>query len=232
MRRLCLLPLLLLLPHYVHSRNIWGVYKSCLSDRPLLTKSTTSAVIMSISDVLCQKLEQSIDIYHHHTSQQSRVAINNENSKPSPQLDWHRTRQVAITGFTWSGPISHTWYAILEHLVTIKDKLIGLIIRMILDACLFSPVAVAGYFIWRTILEGGGSNDIVAKLRDSYLNALLASFRFWPCANIINFSLVPVEYRVLYNNMLSLFWNGYLSHINNIATKIHIEDEIIKSKAT
>lgn len=224
MRRLCLLPLLLLLPH-VHSRNIWGVYKSCLSNRPLLTKSTTSAVIMSISDVLCQKLEQ-----RWISSQQSRVAINNENSKTSRQLDWHRTRQVAITGFTWSGPISHTWYAILEHLVTIKDKLIGLIIRMILDAFLFSPVAVAGYFTWRTILEGGRSNDIVAKLRDSYVNALLASFRFWPCANIINFSLVPVEYRVLYNNMLSLFWNGYLSHINSMA-KNHIEDER-KSKAT
>ena len=227
MRRLCLLPLLLLLPHYVHSRNIWGVYKSCLSDCPLLTKSTTSAVIMSIGDVLCQKLEQSIE----YGSQQSRVAINNENSKPSPQLDWHRTRQVAITGFTWSGPISHTWYAILEHLVTIKDKLIGLIFRMLMDAFIFSPVAVAGYFIWRTILEGGGSKDIVAKLRDSYVNALLASFRFWPCANIINFSLVPVEYRVLYNNILSLFWNGYLSHINSMA-KNHIEDEIIKSKAT
>ena len=102
---------------------------------------------------------------------------------------------------------------------------------MFMDAFIFSPVAVAGYFILRTILEGGGSNDIVAKLRDSYLNALLASFQFWPCANIINFSLVPVEYRVLYNNMLSLFWNGYLSHINSISTK-HIEDERIISKVS
>ena len=126
MQRLCLIPLLLFLPH-VYSRNIWSVYKSCLSNRPLLTKSTTSAVIMSISDVLCQKLEQSIDQSFSSCHQSLRVAINNENSKTSRQLDWHRTRQVAITGFTWSGPISHTWYAILEHLVTIKDKLIGLI---------------------------------------------------------------------------------------------------------
>ena len=223
-------------------QEISGVYKSCLSNRPLLTKSTTSAVIMSISDVICQKLEQSIDI--HHTSQQSiaRVAITNENSNTSPNensktsplnhIDWYRTRQVAITGFTWSGPISHTWYAILEHLVTIEDKLVGLILRMLMDAFIFSPIAVVGYFIWRTILEGGGVNDIVAKLRDSYVNALLASFRFWPCVNIINFSLVPVEYRVLYNNMLSLFWNGYLSHINSIATKKHIGDDRIMSKVT
>ena len=214
-------------------QEISGVYKSCLSNRPLLTKSTTSAVIMSISDVLCQKLEQSIDIHHPDTCHQPlRVAINNENSKTPPQLDWHRTRQVAITGFTWSGPISHTWYAILEHLVTIEDKLVGLILRMLMDAFIFSPIAVVGYFIWRTILEGGGVNDIVAKLRDSYVNALLASFRFWPCVNIINFSLVPVEYRVLYNNMLSLFWNGYLSHINSIATKKHIGDDRIMSKVT
>ena len=90
---------------------------------------------------------------------------------------------------------------------------------MLLDAFIFSPVAVAGYFTWRTVLEGGGPNDVMSKLQSKFIGTLFASLKFWPCVNIINFAFVPVEYRVLYNNMLSLFWSGYLSYINNIGRK-------------
>ena len=87
-----------------------------------------------------------------------------------------------------------------------------------LDAFILSPVAVTGY-VWRTVLEGGGPNDIMSKLESKFIGTLLASLKFWPGVNIINFAFVPVEYRVLYNNMLSLFWSGYLSYINNIGRK-------------
>lgn len=182
------------------SASPWEIYKSCLAKKPLLTKSVTSSVIMSVSDVLCQRLEQN---------------IMQQVTEEKKDQDWRRTADVATTGFIYSGPISHTWYAILEFVVTVEDKLLGLVLRMLLDAFIFSPVAVTGYFTMRTILEGGGPSNISAKLQSSFLWALFASWKFWPCANIINFTCVPLEYRVLYNNMLSLFWNGYLSFVNN-----------------
>jgi hypothetical protein len=55
--------------------------------------------------------------------------------------DWQRTRDVAITGLTWSGPVSHTWYAILEAVVTTKHRFWGLVVRLALDATIFSPIA-------------------------------------------------------------------------------------------
>jgi len=55
-------------------------------------------------------------------------------------------------------------------------------------------------------------------------------WRFWPLANIINFSMIPLEYRVLYVNCMSMLWNGYLSHANYQATESHpiyVSDQMI-----
>lgn len=43
----------------------------------------------------------------------------------------------------------------------------------------------------------------------------MASWHFWPLANVFNFTFVALPYRVLFNNCLALGWNGYLSHINS-----------------
>jgi antibiotic biosynthesis monooxygenase (ABM) superfamily enzyme len=73
---------------------------------------------------------------------------------------------------------------------------------------------VAGYFTWRTLLEGSGVDGVVEKLRARWKGALVASWQFWPAVNVFNFAFVPYHFRVLYTNCLSLFWSGYLSHMN------------------
>jgi protein Mpv17 len=125
-----------------------------------------------------------------------------------------RIAQVAITGFVWSGPSTHTWYAVLERIVTIQDPILGLIARIILDALIYSPLTVSGYFVVRAILEGDGWRSIQEKLQTKFFGTVLGAWKFWPAANIINFGFVPVELRVLYVNVLSLFWTGYLSYVN------------------
>jgi hypothetical protein len=54
----------------------------------------------------------------------------------------------------------------------------------------------------------------VRKLRLKWMAALQASWTFWPAANVVNFSVVPVPLRVLYNNVLSVGWNAFLSRLN------------------
>jgi len=227
--KLLLLLLLLFVLDTSHAstcRAAWRWYKSCLRQRPLLTKSSTSSVIMAVSDVLCQRLERSRAHDDDDDDDDNVLPGREGSSSPGDESggprsrsgrannDWRRTGHVAVTGFTMSGPISHGWYALLEAVVSIQDRRLGVAARMVLDAFVFSPVTVAAYFIWRAVLEGEGPGGIATKLRANWTDALAASLTFWPLANIINFGFVPVELRVLYNNMLSLFWTGYLSHMN------------------
>jgi hypothetical protein len=175
-------------------------------ERPLMIKATTAATLMSISDILCQTYEQRQDAsVDDHTS----------------NLNWQRTFHVGVTGLTFSGPISHYWYGLLERLVHMinatltshvqLNDMTDLALKLLLDAVLFSPVAVAGYFLWRSVLE---RSNIRRKLHQKWWSALQASWSFWPLANIFNFGMVPLPYRVLYNNGFSLLWNAYLSNLN------------------
>lgn len=138
------------------------------------------------------------------------------------RLDLHRTAQVAVTGLVWSGPITHFWYALLENiyaflsqLLNIQHPVAGLCVKLLLDAILFSPTVVAGYFIVRTILEGGNWPQAKDKLRTKFKPTLIGAWKFWPAVNSVNFYFVPLQFRVLYMNILSLLWSGYLTYVNS-----------------
>lgn len=140
------------------------------------------------------------------------------------QFNWQRTLHVGLTGFTFSGPISHAWYGLLEGIVGslgLASFYSSLATKMLLDAAIFSPVAVAGYFVWRSVLDG---SDIRWKLEHKWIPAVQASWSFWPLANVFNFGLVPLPYRVLYNNCLSLAWNAYLSNVNQTRLEQVVEE--------
>lgn len=218
---------------------LWQQYKHALSRYPLTVKATTAATLMSCSDVLGQTFEQGgyrqILNKHDSDSTESLDQINLHNGCPTNtkryhpddipddvatanskllQYDWERMMHVGVTGFTFSGPISHGWYNLLEGVVgrlALTSAYSSIAAKMSLDAILFSPIAVAGYFVWRSVLEG---SDVQWKLEHKWMSAVQASWSFWPMANIVNFSVVPLQFRVLYNNGLSVLWNAYLSNVN------------------
>jgi hypothetical protein len=39
----------------------------------------------------------------------------------------------------------------------------------------------------------------------------LANCKVWPAVNVISFTLVPIEHRMLFSQMVNLVWGVYLS---------------------
>ena len=188
------------------ARTAWDIYTTALIQKPLLTKSLTSCGTNAFSDVLCQKL----------------LGLN-ATEEVASKIDLERFVHAAVTGLVWSGPVTHYWYNLLFGKLTapIKDPIVGLIVRIFLDAIIFSPVTVSGYFALRSILEGSGFAGVKEKLSTRLFTTVAGAWKFWPAANVINFSIVPIPFRVLYMNVLSIFWSGYLTHVNSkkIATQ-------------
>ena len=134
---------------------------------------------------------------HNHDSQEKLV------QQKQDQFDWTRTIHVGITGLVCTGPLSHTWYKVLELVVgttTRHQYHVGIILRMILDAAIFSPVAIGGYFTCRSMLEivqedyeqfphnynnTYATTSITNKLQEKWYTTLYASWKFWPLANIM-----------------------------------------------
>jgi len=44
-------------------------------------------------------------------------------------------------------------------------------------------------------------------------------WRYWPIVQIINFTYVPPQLRVLFSNFAGLFWNIFISLKNNRKSK-------------
>lgn len=168
-------------------------YKSALSAHPLATKAITAASILSLSDIACQSFERTRMANTGWNWSDAAVSIRNLILYPHLQgsqwtenhHDWNRTFQVGVTGLTFSGPISHYWYQVLDKIVRVRSLWLNVCTKMVLDATIFSPFAVAGYFVWRSMLDGKGIKGTYSNLQMKWTTALVASWSFWPAANIM-----------------------------------------------
>jgi len=184
----------------------WKAYKGMLIAHPITTKSLTSGGMMTISDAICQKITRD--------NSAKDVA-----KTTSVRFDSKRMLHVAVTGIVWSGPIQHWWFDTLHKIVTINNPFLRLAVNLFLDAIIFSPLTVSGYFAMRSLLEGSGYRGACEKLSTRFFSTVVGAWKFWPLVNVINFSMVPLQCRVLYCSVFSLFWTGYLTHVNSKAIK-------------
>lgn len=52
---------------------------------------------------------------------------------------------------------------------------------------------------------------------------LLGFYKLWPAAQLVNFYIIPLKFRVNFSNIVSLFWNTYVSWLAN--RPVHVHDD-------
>lgn len=55
----------------------------------------------------------------------------------------------------------------------------------------------------------------VKRLDETFVTGIKNNYLVWPWVQLANFSVVPLEYRVLVVNVVALGWNCYLSALNS-----------------
>lgn len=69
-------------------------------------------------------------------------------------------------------------------------------------------------------LEGASPRQ---RLKDAFIPGYQKNLMLWPFVQFANFKYVPMEFRVLVVNFVSLGWNCYLSYLNSGAgTKVNL----------
>jgi protein Mpv17 len=140
-------------------------------------------------------------------------------------IDWDRARRLAFWGFCISGPFNCFWYYFLDKFVKFNYLFITIILRMSLDQLIVAPIFIALFIAYNSFYENKKfssqmlispslipwKSHIMAKLRNSYWEVLKANWKIWPAVQCLNFSIVPLQYRLLFVNIVSLGWNAYLS---------------------
>ena len=65
------------------------------------------------------------------------------------------------------------------------------------------------------IIEGKPMSQMFEDLKAKYIPTMIANYKLWPAANLVNFLFVPIQYQVLWANFISLIFNACLSYLHN-----------------
>ena len=117
-------------------------------------------------------------------------------------------------------PTLHIWYtrmlpAIIAKLPSKSYLATNTILTsIILDQLFCSPFYNAIYFYGVNYLEYYNHQTALDNVSKTFIPVMMVDYSFWPFANIINFKYIPIQFRMLYVNILGIFWNTFLAYKN------------------
>lgn len=112
------------------------------------------------------------------------------------------------------------WYMFLNAMFTDMPTLVSVLERDLTDQLLFSPISLACFFAFTTIIiEKGDSETYKEKMYKLYVTTLAVSVSVWFPVQFINFSLMPKKFQVPFSSSIGVIWNCYLSFRNASASQ-------------
>ncbi|XP_060578194.1 peroxisomal membrane protein 2-like [Ruditapes philippinarum] len=171
--------------------SILNKYLKLLKEKPLITKCCTSASVSALGNFISQKVAP----------------------HPDGKVKWRSVASYATFAFCLSAPIIHYFYMLLEKIQPRKEKpsQIDNIKRLLIDRFLFTPPFILLFLYVVTILEGQGSAVAMEKIRTQFWTILKMNWKVWTIFTFINVNYIPVRYRVLFGNMVGLFWSVFVA---------------------
>jgi len=120
------------------------------------------------------------------------------------------SQSFLLYGTFVSGPTIHYFYRALEAIFPGKGFSTSLL-KVLTDRVIFNPafIVLTLYVLGR--LQGETHTDTTQFIRNNYVATVLVNWKIWTVPQIINFNFVPVEFRVLFGNLVALIWNYYLA---------------------
>jgi peroxisomal membrane protein 2 len=188
--------------------RLWRWYNQCLNRRPVVTKSITAGVIVSLGDLVgqCMALASSSSI-------SSGLTIN------SPlTFDVVRLARFCSMGLFLQAPVTHYYYLALDHYLppTPNNPWTWVtFVKLFIDQTTYAPAFLFAVFLYLGILEGDSWNVMWTKIQSDYVSTMVANWKLWIPATLLNMAYIPPQFRVLYCNAIFFVWSIFLSIVLN-----------------
>jgi hypothetical protein len=172
-------------------------YLILLEKYPLVTKSISAGVIGFWGDVLAQSLHG--------------------------KMSWNPTRslQLGIYGLLFAGPLTHVWYNVLERWAGNGTSFKIACIKTLLDQTIAAPIFTCLFFTVNSAMSQLQETHtfsfllVQENVEKNWWSTLIVNWSVWPACMLIGMRWIPLHMRVLYGNVLGVFWGAYLSRIQH-----------------
>lgn len=179
-------------------QEAWTAYNDALQSDPLVTKSVTACVILGAADLAGQALE---------------AKLKEDDGEEAAAVDYARTARFAFFGLVLQAPWNHFYYQFLDGAIppTEEPWTATTGIKVVIDQFIQAPIFTVLIFSFLGFLEGKSAASIKQQLDDDYVDTMLANWKLWLPATVVNIAFVPPILRVLYLNCVFFFWSIFLS---------------------
>uniref|UniRef100_A0A914VLX5 Mitochondrial inner membrane protein Mpv17 n=1 Tax=Plectus sambesii TaxID=2011161 RepID=A0A914VLX5_9BILA len=164
-------------------------YQRALTKRPLITQMCSAGILAGSGDVIAQ------------------LAVEKRKLK---NYDLIRTGRFFVLGSCYVAPVLFRWFRILERIP--GNPKVAPLVRLAVDQIAFAPCLLSGFLINLRILEGNSPKESFDHWKKEFKGYMLASWKVWPMVQLVNFYLVPLQYRILVVQTVALFWNTYIAY--------------------
>jgi peroxisomal membrane protein 2 len=179
--------------------RLWRWYNQRLNRRPVVTKSLTAGIIVSLGDIVGQIME---------------IVSPSANQK---SFDVVRLARFCTMGLFLQAPVTHYYYHALDHKFppTPHPWTWTTFVKLVIDQTMYAPAFLLAVIVYLGLLEGDSWHTISLQLQDEYVSTMVANWKLWIPATLINMAYVPPQFRVLYCNFVFFGWSIFLSIILN-----------------
>ncbi|XP_011871016.1 PREDICTED: mpv17-like protein 2 [Vollenhovia emeryi] len=196
-----------------------GILRQLFFGKYLLVTNTVSCgLMMAAGDVIQQRREH----WKKHCSDKyfpsSVMAASPEDEKATAISstsayghDYMRTRNMMVVGLV-QGPFHHWFYTLLDKVLPGRNAK-SVLKKTFLDQSVASPTCLAIFFVGLGIMESHKIEEICKELKLKFCETWKVDCCFWPPTQCVNFLFVPLHYRVLYTNAMTMVYDIFLSYI-------------------
>lgn len=174
--------------------SVLQTYSRLLVERPLITKCLTSLCTFGAGDLICQSLEG------------------------KSKYDYKRLFIQASFGFLFT-PYFHLQFCHVIPRLFPGGTTANLVKSVAFDQTINALVFTTCFFSYIDTMNGLKVEQVQQSVKEKLLPTLFANWTCWPLIMAVNFSIVPMRYRVLFTNICGMFWVGYLSYVQNVKNK-------------
>jgi len=154
-------------------------------------------------------------------AQFAQMTLGQKDYEMPRKYDFQRTTRFFVFGMGIS-PIMGRWNRFLERRFPLRSlnnmgkvSITALSKRVACDQLVMAPIGLSLFLGSIGIMEGRSPLQIRERFVDLYKTALVANWKIWPLAQMVNFRYMPLPYRVPFIQICGIFWTLYLSLLSS-----------------
>ncbi|WIA10402.1 hypothetical protein OEZ85_010594 [Tetradesmus obliquus] len=193
-----------------------------MPEAPALVSDSSEVLLGSMREAVAGGLQEmaassmtAVGSSSSNSSSQNRKAKSKSSApKPGFKFDVLRCGRLCLYSAAIGTPMGHYWYEVLEALVMPASPTAPAAVaaKVALDQLLQTPFGMALFFAVMKVMEGR-PREVPQELRNKLVPGLLANWKLWPAAQLVNFTVIPPEQRILFGNIVGVCWTCVISNM-------------------